>query len=103
MAEYRRILLDGKPTHMQLIGGELVAADGRTADPDTATHLAPVTPSKIICVHLNYVSRVDEFMADRFTRTTSERVRGGYDSAGYASGRMAGDAAALASGDLTAE
>ena len=63
MAEYRRILLDGNPTHMQLIGGELVAADGRTADPDTATHLAPVTPSKIICVHLNYVSRVDEFMA----------------------------------------
>jgi 5-oxopent-3-ene-1,2,5-tricarboxylate decarboxylase/2-hydroxyhepta-2,4-diene-1,7-dioate isomerase len=63
VAEYRRILLDGNPTHMQLIGGELVAADGRTADPDTATHLAPVTPSKIICVHLNYVSRVDEFMA----------------------------------------
>ena len=48
-------------------------------------------------------TRIDEFMADRFARTTSERVRGGYDSAGYASGRMAGDAAALASGDLTAE
>jgi 5-oxopent-3-ene-1,2,5-tricarboxylate decarboxylase/2-hydroxyhepta-2,4-diene-1,7-dioate isomerase len=63
VAEYRRILLDGNPTHMQLIGGELVAADGRTADPATATHLAPVTPSKIICVHLNYVSRVQEFMA----------------------------------------
>jgi 5-oxopent-3-ene-1,2,5-tricarboxylate decarboxylase/2-hydroxyhepta-2,4-diene-1,7-dioate isomerase len=63
VAEYRRILLDGNPTHMQLIDGELVAADGRTVDPDTATHLAPVTPSKIICVHLNYVSRVNEFMA----------------------------------------
>ncbi len=48
-------------------------------------------------------ARIDEFMADRFTRTTSERVRGGYDSAGYASGRMAGDAAAFTSGDLMAE
>jgi 5-oxopent-3-ene-1,2,5-tricarboxylate decarboxylase/2-hydroxyhepta-2,4-diene-1,7-dioate isomerase len=63
VAEYRRILLDGNPTQMELIDGELVAADGRTADPDTATHLAPVSPSKIICVHLNYRSRVDEFMA----------------------------------------
>lgn len=63
MAEYRRILLDGNPTQVELIGGELVAADGRTADPDTAVHLAPTAPSKIICVHLNYRSRVDEFMA----------------------------------------
>jgi 5-oxopent-3-ene-1,2,5-tricarboxylate decarboxylase/2-hydroxyhepta-2,4-diene-1,7-dioate isomerase len=63
VAEYRRILLDGNPTLTELIGGELVAADGRTADPETATHLAPVSPSKIICVHLNYVSRVTEFMA----------------------------------------
>jgi 5-oxopent-3-ene-1,2,5-tricarboxylate decarboxylase/2-hydroxyhepta-2,4-diene-1,7-dioate isomerase len=63
VTEYRRILLDGNPTQVELIGGELVAADGRTADPATATHLAPVTPTKIICVHLNYRSRVDEFMA----------------------------------------
>ncbi len=63
MAEYRRILLDGNPTQVELIGGELVAADGRTTDPDTAVHLAPTAPSKIICVHLNYRSRVDEFMA----------------------------------------
>jgi 5-oxopent-3-ene-1,2,5-tricarboxylate decarboxylase/2-hydroxyhepta-2,4-diene-1,7-dioate isomerase len=63
VAEYRRILLDGNPTLTELHGGELVAADGRTADPATATHLAPVTPTKIICVHLNYISRVNEFMA----------------------------------------
>jgi 5-oxopent-3-ene-1,2,5-tricarboxylate decarboxylase/2-hydroxyhepta-2,4-diene-1,7-dioate isomerase len=63
VAEYRRILLDGNPTQMELIDGELVAADGRTADPSTATHLAPVAPTKIVCVHLNYRSRVDEFMA----------------------------------------
>ncbi len=48
-------------------------------------------------------ARIDEFMADRFKATTSERVRGGYDSAGYASGRMAGDAAAFTAGDLAAE
>ena len=48
-------------------------------------------------------ARIDEFVADRFKATTSERVRGGYDQAGYASGRMAGDAAAFTSGDLMAE
>jgi 5-oxopent-3-ene-1,2,5-tricarboxylate decarboxylase/2-hydroxyhepta-2,4-diene-1,7-dioate isomerase len=63
MAEYRRILLDGNPTRVELRGAELVAADGRTAHPDTATHLAPVSPTKIVCVHLNYHSRVDEFGA----------------------------------------
>jgi 5-oxopent-3-ene-1,2,5-tricarboxylate decarboxylase / 2-hydroxyhepta-2,4-diene-1,7-dioate isomerase len=63
MAEYRRILLDGNPTRVELRDGELVAADGRTADPATALHLAPVTPTKIVCVHLNYHSRVDEFGA----------------------------------------
>ena len=31
MAEYRRILLDGNPTHMQLIDGELVVVIGRIA------------------------------------------------------------------------
>lgn len=45
-------------------------------------------------------AKIDEFVADRFRATTSERVRGGYDSAGYTSGRMAGDAAAFTAGDL---
>ncbi|MFT4295871.1 MAG: DUF2786 domain-containing protein [Micropruina sp.] len=48
-------------------------------------------------------TRIDEFMAERFQATTSERVRGGYDASGYASGRMAGDAAALTSAPLPAE
>ncbi len=63
MTEYRRILLDGYPVLTTLQGDELVAADGRTADPDSAIHLPPTAPSKIICVHLNYVSRVNEFQA----------------------------------------
>ena len=62
MPEYRRILLDGYPCLVERDGSELVAADGRRVAADDAVHLAPSEPSKIICVHLNYKSRVDEFM-----------------------------------------
>jgi 5-oxopent-3-ene-1,2,5-tricarboxylate decarboxylase/2-hydroxyhepta-2,4-diene-1,7-dioate isomerase len=63
MTEYRRILLDGYPTLTTRDGGELVAGDGRRVPVDDAVHLAPCEPTKIICVHLNYSSRVAEFMA----------------------------------------
>jgi 5-oxopent-3-ene-1,2,5-tricarboxylate decarboxylase/2-hydroxyhepta-2,4-diene-1,7-dioate isomerase len=36
--------------------------DGRTVGVEEAVHLAPVVPSKIVCVHLNYSSRVEEMM-----------------------------------------
>ena len=62
MAEFRRVLLDGYPTEVQREGDQLVAGDGRAVAIADAVHLAPVAPSKIICVHLNYSSRVDEFM-----------------------------------------
>ena len=62
MSEYRRILLDGYPTVVRCEGEELVAGDGRRTTVCSAVHLAPVEPRKIICVHLNYKSRVDEFM-----------------------------------------
>ena len=62
MTEHRRILLDGAPTLVLRVGDELVAEDGRRVDADAATHLPPVQPSKIIAVHLNYRSRVEEFM-----------------------------------------
>ena len=62
MAEIRRILLDGYPTEVARDGDTLVAGDGRRVAIDEAVHLAPVEPTKIICVHLNYQSRVDEFM-----------------------------------------
>ncbi len=62
MSEYRRVLLEGYPTVMQRQGDELVAGDGRRIGIEDAIHLAPVEPRKIICVHLNYKSRVDEFM-----------------------------------------
>ncbi|WP_421846642.1 fumarylacetoacetate hydrolase family protein [Novosphingobium sp.] len=60
--EYRRILLDGYPILTTRHGDELVTKDGRSIGVDEAVHLAPCNPSKIICVHLNYASRVKEFI-----------------------------------------
>ena len=62
MSEFRRILLGGAPVLTERHGDELVAGDGRTVDINQAIHLAPVEPTKIICVHLNYDSRTREFM-----------------------------------------
>ncbi|MFF0448155.1 fumarylacetoacetate hydrolase family protein [Streptomyces sp. NPDC004609] len=61
MTEYRRVLLDGAVVETVREGGELVARDGRRVPAEGATHLPPVLPSKIIAVHLNHRSRVDEF------------------------------------------
>ena len=63
VTELRRILLDGYPVAVERSGGTLVAADGRSVAVDEAVHLPPVEPTKIICVHLNYASRVREFGA----------------------------------------
>ena len=62
LREYRRILLDGNAVDVRRDGETLVAGDGRTVAIADATHLPPVTPSKIICVHLNYSSRVEEML-----------------------------------------
>ena len=59
--ERRRILLDGAAADVLRDGGDLVAGDGRRVAADQATHLPPVTPTKIIAVHLNHLSRVREF------------------------------------------
>lgn len=61
MPEYRRILLDGSVTEVLVQGEDLVAGDGRLVKADDAVHLPPVVPSKIIAVHLNHRSRVQEF------------------------------------------
>ena len=63
MAEYRRVLLGGVPTRMVRDGDTLRAGDGRTVEIDQAVHLPPCEPSKIIAVHLTYLSRVEEFGA----------------------------------------
>jgi 5-oxopent-3-ene-1,2,5-tricarboxylate decarboxylase/2-hydroxyhepta-2,4-diene-1,7-dioate isomerase len=61
MTEYRRILLDGSVTDVVRRGQVLVAGDGREVGVDEAVHLSPVVPTKIVAVHLNYRSRVEEF------------------------------------------
>jgi 5-oxopent-3-ene-1,2,5-tricarboxylate decarboxylase / 2-hydroxyhepta-2,4-diene-1,7-dioate isomerase len=59
--ELRRVLLGGAPVVVQLDGERLVAPDGRSVAADDAIHLPPVEPTKILCCHLNHVSRVREF------------------------------------------
>jgi 5-oxopent-3-ene-1,2,5-tricarboxylate decarboxylase/2-hydroxyhepta-2,4-diene-1,7-dioate isomerase len=61
MTEYRRVLLDGAVLDVVRHGEVLVAGDGREVGVEDAVHLPPVVPSKIVAVHLNYVSRVTEF------------------------------------------
>jgi 5-oxopent-3-ene-1,2,5-tricarboxylate decarboxylase/2-hydroxyhepta-2,4-diene-1,7-dioate isomerase len=39
-----------------------VSPDGRVINADEAVHLPPVEPTKILACHLNYRSRVEEFM-----------------------------------------
>jgi 5-oxopent-3-ene-1,2,5-tricarboxylate decarboxylase/2-hydroxyhepta-2,4-diene-1,7-dioate isomerase len=62
MIEHRTILLEGVATEVVREGETLVASDGRSVPVAEAVHLPPVNPSKIIAVHLNYRSRVEEFM-----------------------------------------
>ncbi len=61
MTDIRRILLDGYATVMVRDNDTLVAGDGRSIAVADAVHLPPVEPTKIICCHLNHVSRVREF------------------------------------------
>ena len=61
LRETRRILLTGAVTEVVRVGDDLHAGDGRTVGVSEAVHLSPVEPSKILCVHLNHVSRVKEF------------------------------------------
>ena len=63
MTEHRRILLDGAVVEVIRDGDTLLSPDGRTVNVDAATHLPPCQPSKIIAVHLNHRSRVEEFQA----------------------------------------
>ena len=62
--ETRRILLDGVATTVTREDEELVVPDGRRIPMDEPSHLPPVQPSKIVCVHLNYESRRAEFQME---------------------------------------
>jgi 5-oxopent-3-ene-1,2,5-tricarboxylate decarboxylase/2-hydroxyhepta-2,4-diene-1,7-dioate isomerase len=60
-SETRRIVLGGAVTEVERVGDVLHARDGRAVAADEAVHLPPVVPTKILCAHLNHVSRVREF------------------------------------------
>ena len=62
--ERRRIRLEGSAVTVSVDGSELVADDGRRVLESEAAYLPPVTPQKIICIHLNYRSRVAEFQIE---------------------------------------
>jgi 5-oxopent-3-ene-1,2,5-tricarboxylate decarboxylase/2-hydroxyhepta-2,4-diene-1,7-dioate isomerase len=64
VATTSRILLEGSVTVVTRHGDELVAGDGRRIAEADAVYLPPSEPSKILCVHLNHISRVREFQID---------------------------------------
>lgn len=54
----------GQATHWgRLSGGQVVLEDGRSMSAADVDFQAPVTPTKIIGVHLSYRSRVEEYQA----------------------------------------
>lgn len=60
--ERRRVMIGGTPLWGTVLesgaqAGQLRLDDGRVVDPATLTHLPPVSPSKIIAVHISYSSR----------------------------------------------
>ena len=60
MPEYRRLLVDGVAREVEIVDGRFTAPDGRTLSVDGQVHLPPCSPRTIICVHLNYRSRLEE-------------------------------------------
>jgi 5-oxopent-3-ene-1,2,5-tricarboxylate decarboxylase/2-hydroxyhepta-2,4-diene-1,7-dioate isomerase len=58
-----RIELDGVPVNGRREGELIITDDDREIAETEATYLAPVTPSKVLAVHLTYRSRIDEYAA----------------------------------------
>lgn len=60
MPEFRRVIVDGIPRTVEVEDGKISWIDGRQIDVNTLHHLPPAQPTKMICVHLNYRSRLEE-------------------------------------------
>jgi 5-oxopent-3-ene-1,2,5-tricarboxylate decarboxylase/2-hydroxyhepta-2,4-diene-1,7-dioate isomerase len=58
-----RLELDGRPRWGRRDGTRIVLDEGPALAEEEVRYLAPVTPSKIIAVHLTYRSRVEEYDA----------------------------------------
>jgi hypothetical protein len=59
--EVRHLVKDGSEYWVEFKDGRIVFSDGRTCGEDEVVHLPPCDPTKIICVHVNYISRYCEF------------------------------------------
>ena len=59
--EIRRIMVEGSAYWAEPVAGGLRLADGREVEEQAVRYLPPCNPSKILCVHTNYRSRVWEF------------------------------------------
>jgi 5-oxopent-3-ene-1,2,5-tricarboxylate decarboxylase/2-hydroxyhepta-2,4-diene-1,7-dioate isomerase len=62
--EIRRVLVGGRACTAVPEGDALVLDDGRRVAEAEARYLPPVSPATIVCVHLNYRSRAEEFGRD---------------------------------------
>ena len=60
MTEFRRLIIDGIVRTVEVRDNEFKLVDGSRRSVTDAIHLPPVEPTKIVCVHLNYRSRLDE-------------------------------------------
>lgn len=59
--DLRRVVLHGRVHGAELRGAELILDDGRKLPEAEAQYAPPVLPTTIVCVHLNYRSRAQEF------------------------------------------
>lgn len=59
--EIRRVMHGGSSYWAEPVDGGLKLADGRRVDEGSVRYLPPCEPSKILCVHTNFRSRIYEF------------------------------------------
>jgi 5-oxopent-3-ene-1,2,5-tricarboxylate decarboxylase/2-hydroxyhepta-2,4-diene-1,7-dioate isomerase len=60
-SELRHVVFGGSSYWANYDNGELRVGDGRMVAERDVTYLPPCNPTKIICIHLNYMSRLYEF------------------------------------------
>lgn len=65
MSEIRRVIVDGTIRTVMVENGRFTWIDGRSLKVDDVVHLPPVQTSKVVCVHLNYRSRLNELQWDQ--------------------------------------
>jgi 5-oxopent-3-ene-1,2,5-tricarboxylate decarboxylase / 2-hydroxyhepta-2,4-diene-1,7-dioate isomerase len=59
--EHRHVIYDGTAYWVTANDGKLTLPDGRLVNESEVKHLPPCSPSKILCIHVNYRSRFFEF------------------------------------------